>query len=41
MFHRKPAFLALNECVVKKNGIFAKKTNAIVKQNKIDENAIN
>ena len=40
MFHRKPAFIALNDCTIKKDGIFAKKTNAIMKENKIDEKAI-
>ena len=40
MFHRKPAFIALSDCAVKKDGIFAKKTKAIVKENKIDEQAI-
>lgn len=40
MFHRKPVFVSLNECTIKKDGVFLNKTIAIVKKNKIEENAI-
>lgn len=34
MFHRKPAYLNLNECIIKKDGVFLKDNSTIVKNTK-------
>ena len=40
MFHRSPAFLALKDCTIKKDFVEMKKTNALAKENSIDENCV-
>lgn len=40
MFHRNPALLPLNLCDIKKDGVYIEKSNALVKQNSIVEDAV-
>lgn len=40
MFHRKPAFLALKDCTIKKDFVEMKNTNVLAKENSIDENCV-
>ncbi len=41
MFHRKPGFVSLKECTIKKDGVSVKNTKAIVPKNKNDQKLLN
>lgn len=40
MFHRKPVFISLNECEINKSSVLIKKSNSIIKEKNISDEAV-